>query len=179
MPGMGGSGGPAGMPGKGGPGVGAPGFGGDPLSAVNSDLIAFLKANASESKYQVAMFGGLSAAPYITNTDLSVLPIGGFSGSDPTPTVGEFEKLVMSAQLKYVLAGGMGGMGGGMGGMGSGGTTTETASSQIDTWVSSYCQTVDYLSSASSNSSDQGNSTGMPSFFGDDQNPVLYKCKVD
>ena len=186
MPGAGGQGGPAGMPGFGGQGgpAGMPGFGpkgggkvgGNPASDVNTSLVTFLKTNAATSKYQVAMFGGLAAAPYVTGTDLSVLPIGGFSGTDATPTLPAFKKMVSSGQLKYVL-GASGGMGGGMGpGTNANSQNLETTSSQIDSWVSENCQTVDYLD-ASSVSNDASN--GIANFFGGDQNPVLYSCKAN
>ena len=57
------------------------------------------------------------------------MAIGGFNGSDPTPTLEEFKALVAAGKVHYFLAAG-GGMGGGPGG-GSG------TSSEITSWVSS------------------------------------------
>jgi hypothetical protein len=47
------------------------------------------------------------------------MAIGGFSGSDPTPTLAQFEKLVASHEIHYYVAGG-GGAGGAGGAFGGG-----------------------------------------------------------
>jgi hypothetical protein len=51
-----------------------------------------------------------------------VLAIGGFNGTDPAPTLAEFQRLVATGQVHYFLSGGRG-FGGGSG------------SDQITTWV--------------------------------------------
>ena len=53
------------------------------------------------------------------------MAIGGFNGSDPSPTLEQFQQYVADGEIHYFAAGG--GMGGGMGGSGTG--------SQISTWV--------------------------------------------
>ena len=58
------------------------------------------------AKYGVAMLG----------TE-SVMPVGGFNGSDPSPTLAQFEKYVANGQVHYFIA--SGGAGGGPGGNGS------------------------------------------------------------
>jgi hypothetical protein len=162
----------------GGPGGRGPGGRGGADSTINADLVAFLHQNAAGKKYQVATFGGLSAAPYITQSDLSVLPIGGFGGNDSTPTLGEFSDLVRSGQLSYVIEGGFSGGMPGSNGMSTDGQQKESLSSQIDTWVSTNCQTVDYLGAAggSDASANEEDPNFMPGFFGDDKTPVLYSC---
>jgi hypothetical protein len=57
------------------------------------------------------------------------MAIGGFNGSDPSPTLAEFKQYVEDGKIHYFIAGG--GMGGGMGG---GGDSSGT-SSQISEWV--------------------------------------------
>ncbi len=37
------------------------------------------------------------------------MAIGGFSGTDPTPTLAEFQKMVSSREVHYFVAGGSGG----------------------------------------------------------------------
>lgn len=54
------------------------------------------------------------------------MAIGGFNGSDPSPTLAQFKKYVEDGKIHYFISGGMGG--GGMGG-------DEGTSSQISTWV--------------------------------------------
>ena len=77
-------------------------------------------------------------------TELPVMAIGGFNGSDPSPTLGEFQQDVADGDIHWFIAsgGGMGGMGGGFGGSPNAGGST---SSDIATWVSESfeAQTVD------------------------------------
>lgn len=54
------------------------------------------------------------------------MPIGGFNGSDPSPTLEQFKSYVSQGRIHYYVGSGGGGMGGGPGG----GT-----SSAIATWV--------------------------------------------
>jgi hypothetical protein len=42
-------------------------------------------------------------------TGLPVMAMGGFSGSDPAPTLAQLHAAVASGQLRYVLLGGRGG----------------------------------------------------------------------
>jgi hypothetical protein len=57
-----------------------------------------------------------------------VLPIGGFDGQDPTPTLDEFKAMIKNGELRYVQ------VGGGMGGPGN-----NEGSSEISTWVTANC----------------------------------------
>jgi hypothetical protein len=57
------------------------------------------------------------------------MAMGGFTGSDPAPTLAEFEKWVKDGDITYYLAGG--GAGGGPGGQGFG---------QITAWVEAHYQ---------------------------------------
>jgi len=67
------------------------------------------------------------------------MPIGGFNGSDPSPTLAQFQALVADGEIHWFIAGG-GGMGGGAGGAGGSGSAAE-----IQEWVTSTytAQTVD------------------------------------
>jgi 4-amino-4-deoxy-L-arabinose transferase-like glycosyltransferase len=85
------------------------------------------------------------ASPYILSTGQEVMPMGGFSGSVPEPTLARVKELVSSGQLRFFLLSGSGGAAGG--GFGGGGTTAQT----IASWVQNACRTVparDYGSSA-------------------------------
>lgn len=139
------------MPGGQGPlsqGAGMPGMGGGASTA----LITYLQANRGSADYLVATYGAQSAASLITTTGESVLPIGGFDGSDPYPSLDAFTKLVADGKLRFVLGSGQGGMGGGIGspaGMPGGpgqqnGTANVVASNsaEIDSWVRSSCSVV-------------------------------------
>ena len=110
-------------------------FGGGVTGADSTALLTYLKANAGDAKYLVAVFGAQTAAGLIIESDGgSVLPIGGFSGNDPVPTLAEFQVMVAAGDVKYVLTSGRGGGFGGGGGTG--------ASSEIMSWVEANCTSV-------------------------------------
>jgi hypothetical protein len=55
------------------------------------------------------------------------MAIGGFNGSDPSPTLAQFQQYVADGEIHYFIAGG-----GGRGGMGGSDSGTGSA---ISTWV--------------------------------------------
>jgi len=135
--------------GFGAPGGGMGGFGG--LSSTDSGLIKYLTAHRGNAKFLVAVFGTMTAAPYITKTGENILPIGGFDGADPSPTLAQIKSFVAGGQLKYVLIGGQGqgqGMGNGggpnSGGSGSANSVGSANGNSIQTWVEANCQVAGY-----------------------------------
>jgi hypothetical protein len=64
------------------------------------------------------------------------MAIGGFNGSDPSPTPAQFRAWVADGRIHYFIAGG-GGLGGGPGGGFGGGSTGSGTASQITRWVES------------------------------------------
>jgi 4-amino-4-deoxy-L-arabinose transferase-like glycosyltransferase len=102
---------------------GAGGMGG---TSSNSELTALLKA--STTTWSAAISGATSAAELELDSGTSVIALGGWNGSDPSPTLAEFQAYVAAGQIHYYISGG------GMGGGGGGGASS-TASSQIATWV--------------------------------------------
>ncbi len=70
------------------------------------------------------------------------MAIGGFNGTDPAPTLSQFEKYVSEGKIHYFIAsgggGGFGGGGFGGGGFGGAGTGTADDASQITSWVESH-----------------------------------------
>ena len=71
------------------------------------------------------------------------MAMGGFTGSDPAPTLAQLQGYIASGKLRFVLA--SGGIGGGFGGGFGGGTGTSDRTS----WVTSTCKAVSYGGSAS------------------------------
>ena len=62
------------------------------------------------------------------------MAIGGFNGTDPTPTLAQFELDVVEGKIHYFIAsGGGGGFGGGGAGIGS-----SSSSNAITSWVESH-----------------------------------------
>jgi 4-amino-4-deoxy-L-arabinose transferase-like glycosyltransferase len=72
-----------------------------------------------------AAIGSNSAAGVQLATGDPVMAIGGFNGSDPAPTLAQFQQLVAEGRIHYFLGGGR--MGGSMGG--------SDAARQISAWV--------------------------------------------
>ena len=145
---MGGPGGAFGPPGAG--GTGGTGVGGLLDGSTSTDAVTSLLLSDAESyTWVAATVGANSAAGYQLATEESVMPIGGFNGSDPSPTLAEFQAYVADGDIHYFISGG-GGLGGGGfgggpgGGPGVGGTDSATTS-EIATWVAATftAQTVD------------------------------------
>ena len=94
-------------------------------STPSTEVVAALSADADSYTWVAAAIGSQNAAGLQLGSELPVMAIGGFNGSDPSPTLEQFQEYVAQGRIHYFAAGG--GMGGGMGGSGS--------ASQISTWV--------------------------------------------
>jgi len=95
---------------------------------VASALVQALQSNASDYRWAAAAVGSQNAASYQLASGESVMPIGGFNGSDPSPTLAEFEQYVAEGRIHYFIGGsGIGQSNGG-----------SSASSEIATWVQSH-----------------------------------------
>ena len=111
-------------------GAAAGAFGGGAAAATtNSELVALLKATTT--RWSAATTSAQSAAGYILATDTAVMGIGGFTGSDPSPTLAQFQQYVADGEISYFIAGGAGGGGGWRGGPGGG----SGSGSEIQAWV--------------------------------------------
>ncbi|MFF4899469.1 glycosyltransferase family 39 protein [Streptomyces sp. NPDC001068] len=122
-----GNGFPGGRTGEGGGMAGGGGVGGLLNGAtVSSEAKELLEQDASRYTWVAAAVGAQNAASYQLATGDAVMAIGGFNGTDPSPTAAQFKEYVAAGKIHYFVSSGTGG---GMGG-GSGGT-----SSQITAWV--------------------------------------------
>ncbi|MFF5338004.1 ArnT family glycosyltransferase [Streptomyces sp. NPDC013181] len=111
---------------RGGPGGMGGGMGGLLNGAtVDAKAKALLAADADAYTWAAAAIGSQNAASYQLATQKPVMAIGGFNGSDPSPTLAQFKRYVEEGRIHYFVSGG--GMGGGMGGDGT--------ASQISAWV--------------------------------------------
>jgi 4-amino-4-deoxy-L-arabinose transferase-like glycosyltransferase len=90
-------------------------------STPSARLTARLGADAAAYDWVAAVVGANQAAGYQLATGAPVMPIGGFNGSDPSPTLAQFRRYVAEGRIHYFLASGAGGGFGGMGGSGTGG----------------------------------------------------------
>ena len=105
--------------------------GGPGGATTGAALSKLLETGASGYKWAAATVSSASAASLELNSNgVPVMAIGGFTGSDPAPSLAEFQKLVAEHEIHYFI-GGVGG-GGGVGGAGS------SDASQITSWVESH-----------------------------------------
>jgi len=115
-------GGQQGMPGRaGGPGGLLQG------SEPSAELTALLEQDADSYTWVAAAVGSNAASGYQLATGAPVMAIGGFNGSDPSPSLTQFQQYVTDGQIHWFIAGNSGGPGG----MAPGGDTR----SQISEWV--------------------------------------------
>lgn len=140
--GFGGMGGGPGRPGggrmgqpptqQGAGGTGGTGTAGGLLSGSSSttEINALLSSDSSSYTWVGAAVGSNSASGYQLATGLPVMAIGGFNGSDPSPTLAQFQKYVADGEIHYFIGSGNGGGGG------RGMNATGSTSSEIASWVS-------------------------------------------
>ncbi|MYQ68190.1 glycosyl transferase [Streptomyces sp. SID4950] len=122
-------GGPGGQAGDGGGMGGGGGVGGLLNGAtVSSEAKKLLTADADRYTWVAAAIGAQNAASYQLSTGDPVMAIGGFNGTDPSPTLAQFKKYVAEGKIHYFVSSGSGG------GMAGGGSSTGT-STQITSWV--------------------------------------------
>jgi 4-amino-4-deoxy-L-arabinose transferase-like glycosyltransferase len=129
--GFGGAGGPGG-----GGGLGGGIFGSTSLTSSQQQLYRYVSAHRDGAGYLLAVSSWSEASAYILATGQEVMPMGGFSGSVPEPTLARVRQLVATGQLRFFLLGGAGSFGGPERG-GAGGTTA-----QVTSWVESACAAV-------------------------------------
>lgn len=108
-------------------GMGGGGMGGLlDATTPSAEVIATLSEDASDYTWIAAAVGSNNASGYQLATELPVMAIGGFNGSDPSPTLAEFQQYVADGRIHWFVGGG------GFGGMQMGGSS---ASSEISSWV--------------------------------------------
>jgi 4-amino-4-deoxy-L-arabinose transferase-like glycosyltransferase len=112
---------------------GGGGAGGGFLNASqsNSALTKLLQEDASHYTWVAAAVNSNNAAGYQLASGDPVMAIGGFNGTDPAPTLAQFEKYVAEGKIHYFIASG----GGGFAGPGGG---SDDDASQITSWVESH-----------------------------------------
>lgn len=72
----------------------------------SADLVAALRNGASGYTWAAAVVGSNNAAGYQLASELPVMAVGGFNGTDPSPTLAEFQDLVSQGKIHYFIAGG-------------------------------------------------------------------------
>ena len=125
-------------------GGGAGGLLGAPT--VSAAMVTLLQADSSAYTWAAAVSGSNNAAGYQLATGLPVMAIGGFNGTDPAPTLAQFQQLAQQGRIHYYVAATLGSSSSG-----------SDAAQQIGMWVAAHYTastvgsvTVYDLSSASS-----------------------------
>ncbi|MFJ9995167.1 glycosyltransferase family 39 protein [Streptomyces werraensis] len=97
---------------------------------VDAEARELLETDADDYTWAAAAVGAQNAASYQLATGEPVMAVGGFNGTDPSPTLAQFQRYVNDGRIHYFVSGGGTGGGGGRGGGDGTGT-----SSQITAWV--------------------------------------------
>jgi 4-amino-4-deoxy-L-arabinose transferase-like glycosyltransferase len=97
-------------------------------ASVSDELASALAEDSSSYTWVAATVGANNAAGYQLAAQLPVLPIGGFNGTDPAPTLGQFQQWVADGQIHWFITGGVG----------FGANSGSSISSEITSWVESH-----------------------------------------
>ncbi|MDR4229454.1 glycosyltransferase family 39 protein [Bacillus mojavensis] len=125
-------------------------------SEVDTGLLSYLRKHNTGEEYLFAALTTVTAAPYIINTDESVMALGGFNGTDPILTVSDLKKLVKEGKVKYFLL-----------------TEKNSGNTELVSWIKKNGQEIssDKYSSSSSSTSSQQSMKGGP---GGESQQTLY-----
>jgi 4-amino-4-deoxy-L-arabinose transferase-like glycosyltransferase len=114
-------------------GGGRGGRGGSTLTAEDRKILDYVTKNAPNAKIKLAVEGGAMASEtFIVNSDVTVIGMGGFMGTDNAPSVDLLKQWQSEGSLGFVLAGETGGFGGRGGGV----------AQERTQWVQQNCQVV-------------------------------------
>lgn len=102
-------------------GTGAGGTGGGATS-TSPALVTALRATTTT--WAAAVLGDQAAAELMLGSGKAVIAIGGWSGSDDSPTLAQFEQYVVAGRVHYFVAGGLDGT-----------DATSTVGTQITRWA--------------------------------------------
>ncbi|WP_307007425.1 glycosyltransferase family 39 protein [Sinomonas atrocyanea] len=93
-------------------------------SRPSAALVAALTADASKYTWAAAVVGSNNAAGYQLASGQPVMALGGFNGTDPSPTLEQFQRLVAEGRVHWFIAASL-----------MGGDSGSDAARQIAQWV--------------------------------------------
>ncbi|MDP9882729.1 4-amino-4-deoxy-L-arabinose transferase-like glycosyltransferase [Sinomonas atrocyanea] len=93
-------------------------------STPSSALVAALTADAAKYTWAAAVVGSNNAAGYQLATGQPAMALGGFNGTDPSPTLEQFQQLVADGRVHWFIAASL-----------MGGDSGSDAARQIAQWV--------------------------------------------
>lgn len=109
-------------------------------SQPSTEMINLLEAGADSFTWAAATVGANQGAGYQLATGLPVMAIGGFNGTDPAPTLQQFQQQVAAGRIHYLIGGGNGGAAEGLErGIGPvGPAMSERTIGEIASWASTH-----------------------------------------
>ncbi|MGW5656919.1 ArnT family glycosyltransferase [Streptomyces humi] len=75
----------------------------DTLTASQHRLLRYTQQHGGKATFAFATDSAVMSWNYILASGAKILPMGGFSGGAPTPTVADVERLVAEGRLRYVV----------------------------------------------------------------------------
>jgi 4-amino-4-deoxy-L-arabinose transferase-like glycosyltransferase len=90
-------------------------------------MTKLLTSGASGYRWAAATVGAESAAPFQLASGEPIMAIGGFNGTDKTPTLAQFKAMVAAHEVHYFIAANGNSVGGGSG-----------TSAEITAWVTAH-----------------------------------------
>jgi len=84
-------------------------------TTVSAATKTLLESASAGYRWVAATVDANNAASYQLATGKAIMAIGGFNGTDPSPTLVQFERDVAAHRIHYFIAGGAAGLGGGLG----------------------------------------------------------------
>ncbi|MGO3152386.1 MAG: ArnT family glycosyltransferase [Galactobacter sp.] len=94
-------------------------------STPGEEVQALLNENADDYTWVAATTGANNAAGYQLAVQHSVMPVGGYNGTDNSPTLEQFKTWVEEGEIHYYIDSGSG----------RGGSNSDSAASAISSWV--------------------------------------------
>lgn len=73
------------------------------LDTAQRDIDRYLTAHRGGAEFVAATDSWRTAQPYIMATGQAFMPMGGFEGSTPSPTLAQAQRLVRDGRLRYFL----------------------------------------------------------------------------
>jgi 4-amino-4-deoxy-L-arabinose transferase-like glycosyltransferase len=120
------------------------GMGGGLLASPepSAGLSALLASDADQYRWAAAVVGSNNAAGYQLGSGAPVMAIGGFNGTDPAPTLAEFQRLVADGDVHYFIRSRMIGQGersdGMMGSFGKAQRSGSREAANVAEWVETH-----------------------------------------
>ncbi|UAK31175.1 glycosyltransferase family 39 protein [Nocardia asteroides] len=72
-------------------------------STPSSEVVRLLRRDGTGHRWAGAAIGSMNAAGYQLAAQLPIMPIGGFNGRDPSPTLEQFKRYAAQGEIRYFI----------------------------------------------------------------------------